>query len=307
MKTLFKYFVYLSLIFLFIALYKANYFCIPKIYSPNCLLMSFLFLFTGHLSSAISWRQIVRKNSFSFGIYECIAGVGLSIFGKYIPGKVWMIIGRATYLAKNNNKLLAQLSMISLNAQFIMLWLGLVFGAIGLLLLGGLSIWGWLILFLWIALTVVVFSNIVNSIVEKFSKRVLKKEISIPKLSLRSTVAVLPWFILTWLLWSIGFFLLVASLVPDKISPAVGLGFPLAGTLGIMAIIAPGGLGVREGVMVGYLNLAGLSLPEATTISITARLWFLIGEIFIFIVGIILDRHLKKRKRFYRVKCVNKK
>ena len=140
-----------------------------------------------------------------------------------------------------------------------------------------------------------------------FSKRTLKKEISIPKLSLQSTVAVLPWFILTWLLWSIGFFLLVASLVPDKISPAVGLGFPLAGTLGIMAIIAPGGLGVREGVMVGYLNLAGLSLPEATTISITARLWFLIGEIFIFIVGIILDRHLKRRKRFYILNCVDKK
>ena len=290
MKTFFKYLVGLSLIFLFISLYKAKYFEFPRIYSFSYLLISVLFLFAGNLSNAISLRQIMKRNNLNFGICECIAGVGLSVFSKYIPGKVWIIIGPAAYLTKNNKKLIAQISTITLNAQFILLWLGLSFGTIGLLLLGGLSIWGWVILFLWVALTFVVFSNTVNSIVERFSKRVLKKEISIPKLSLRSNVTVQPWFILTWVLWSISFFLLVASLVSNEISSVVGLGFPLAVTLGIMAIIAPGGIGVREGVLVGYLNLAGFSIPEATTISITARLWFLIGEVFIFLLGLIADK-----------------
>jgi len=59
-----------------------------------------------------------------------------------------------------------------------------------------------------------------------------------------------------------------------------------------MAFIAPGGLGVREGVMVGYLTLAGLPIAEAVTIAGASRLWFLVGEAFIFTVGWLADRRL---------------
>jgi len=52
-----------------------------------------------------------------------------------------------------------------------------------------------------------------------------------------------------------------------------------------MALIAPGGLGAREGVMIGYLIFAGIPAIEATTIAVVSRLWFLLGEIFIFILG----------------------
>ena len=56
-----------------------------------------------------------------------------------------------------------------------------------------------------------------------------------------------------------------------------------------MAIIVPGGLGVRESILTGYLNLAGLPISEAATISISARLWFLIGEIFFFVTAYVLN------------------
>ena len=65
----------------------------------------------------------------------------------------------------------------------------------------------------------------------------------------------------------------------------VGFGFPLAGVLGIMTFISPGGLGTREGVIVAYLTLASIPVVEATTIAVASRLWFLTGEVFIFIVG----------------------
>jgi uncharacterized membrane protein YbhN (UPF0104 family) len=72
----------------------------------------------------------------------------------------------------------------------------------------------------------------------------------------------------------------------------VGFGFPLAGTLGIMTLISPGGLGTREAVLVGYLNLAGIPVVDATTIAVASRLWFLGGEIFIFILGWISHKRL---------------
>ena len=42
--------------------------------------------------------------------------------------------------------------------------------------------------------------------------------------------------------------------------------FPLASTLGIMAIIVPSGIGVREVIIVCYLSFVGFSKQEATTI-----------------------------------------
>ena len=95
----------------------------------------------------------------------------------------------------------------------------------------------------------------------------------------------MPWFVVYWALWSIGFCLLVASLINIDVSWSVGFGFPLAATLGIITFISPGGLGTREAIMVGYLTLAGVPLVDATSVAVASRLWFLGGEVFIFLVG----------------------
>lgn len=292
MKSWYQYLVYLSLVFLAVALYKADYLKVPHIFSYSVLITSFIFLFGGFISHTFSWKQIVKKSNYHVVLSECLAGMGLSIFGKYIPGKIWTIVGRATYIAEKNHYPLSKLSAISLNAQFITLWLGLIFGAIGLFLLGGLYLWGWLILFLWLGLTVVIFSKLVHNSIERVFKIALRKDIQIPRLAIGSTLSVMPWFVVHWLFLSIGFYMLVVGLTAKDIAWSVGLAFPLASTLGVMAFIAPGGLGVREGVMVGYLTFAGLPIAEAVTIAGASRLWFLVGEAFIFTVGWVVDKRI---------------
>ena len=84
------------------------------------------------------------------------------------------------------------------------------------------------------------------------------------------------------------------SLTAIDIPWSVGFGFPLACTLGIMTVITPGGLGTREGVIFGYLTFVGMPTAEATAIAISSRLWFLGGEVFIFIIGWIVHRKLCK-------------
>jgi uncharacterized membrane protein YbhN (UPF0104 family) len=285
MKFWHKYLVYLSLLFLAAALYNANYLKIPRIFSLPVLIASFVFLFAGFISNTISWKQILKESNYPIKMGECIAGTGLSIFGKYIPGKIWMVMGRAAYITEKNHLPLGTLSAISLNAQFIALWLGLIFGMIGLFMLGGLHLWGWVILCLWVCFTVIIFSKLVHGRAERLIRTVFKKYIKIPRLTFKSTISVIPWFALNWMLWSVGFYTLVVSLTAIDIPWSIGLGFPLAGTLGIMTLITPGGLGTREGVIVGYLSLAGIPVLEATTVAIASRLWFLLGEAFIFIVG----------------------
>ena len=89
---------------------------------------------------------------------------------------------------------------------------------------------------------------------------------------------------------SIGFYTFILSISDLDISAVVMSIFPLATTLGIMAIIVPGGLGVRESIMFGCLSMSGLSLTHATTITVAARFWFIFGEIFIFILGYITNK-----------------
>jgi hypothetical protein len=294
MKSWHKYLVYISLVFLAVALYNANFLKVPQIFSASALTASFIFLFAGFITNAISWKQVLRKSNYHVDLSACIAGVGLSIFGKYIPGKIWMIMGRAAYIAEKFQHPLGVLSAVSLNAQFIAIWFGLIFGMIGLFLLGGLHLWGWLILSLWVGLTIVIFCRQAHARAEGAIRILLRKDITLPRLTVKSTVLVMPWFVAYWAFWSIGFYMLVASLIRMNVPWGVGFGFPLAGTMGIMTLISPGGLGTREAILVGYLTLAGIPVVEATTVAVASRLWFLGGEVFIFVLGWITHKRLHK-------------
>ena len=294
MKSWFKFLLYVSLVFLAIALYNADYLKIPRIFSVFALTLSFVFLFAGFIFNAISWNQVLRVSKYPIRLGECVAGFGLSIFGKYIPGKIWMIVGRAAYITEENRYPLGTLSAISLHTQLIAIWFGLIYGLSGLYMLGGPYLWSWLLLALWLVLTVVIFSNFVHAKAEQGIRLILRKDITLPKLTVKSTFSVMPAFIAYWAFWSIGYYLLVTSLIEIKVPWSVGLGFPLAGTLGIITFISPGGLGTREAVMVGYLALAGLPVVDATTVAVASRLWFIVGEVFIFIIGWITHRQLHK-------------
>lgn len=297
MKHWFRYLLYASLLFFAVALYKANYLVLPRIYSPAALAGSIALLFLGLFCDPISWRAILRRSGHPAGFRECFAAVGLSMFAKYIPGKIWAIVGRAGYVAEKRSYSLGTLTSVTVTWQLILLWLGLVFGACGLVLLDKILVWGWPILFLWLGLTAVIFGDAAQALARRAYKKVLGRQITIPRLSIRSTAAAMPWFVLMWLFVSGGFYLLVVGLSPHHVPFSVGLGFPMTVTLGVFAVFAPAGIGVREGAMVGYLALAGFSTQEAAAVSITARLWYLLGEVFMFVIGLAANAAVKRAQK----------
>ena len=183
-----------------------------------------------------------------------------------------------------------QLTILSLDAQIISLWVGIFLGFIGLLVFNGFHLWGYLVIALWLGLSLILFSRFFHLLILKTYNFLFGKDIVAFQLSAQQVFRLIPYYCGYWLLWAIGFYLQIISLSNAEISIFSGLGFPLAGTLGILAIVAPGGLGVREGILTGYLSLAGLPINEAMTIAIATRLWFLTGEIIIFFTGWILHR-----------------
>lgn len=293
----FKVLLYCSLIFLVISLYRANYLSIPQIYSYPYLGASLLFLFLGMIVMTNNWQDVLNKVfKFRVSFADSYVSNGLSVFAKYIPGKVMVIMGRALYISKKCEIELKQTTLASFQTQIITLWVGFIFGLSILFRIEVKPIYWILALLFILAFSLFLFSKKFNRIFSETVFKIVKKRIDFPVLKAKDFLVILPSFILNWFFWSLGFYLFTQALTPLTVSPFAGLSFALAATFAIISIIAPGGLGVREGILVLCLISFGLETTEASTISVASRLWFLGGEIFIFVSSLIIQFFNKDKK-----------
>jgi uncharacterized membrane protein YbhN (UPF0104 family) len=103
--------------------------------------------------------------------------------------------------------------------------------------------------------------------------------------------------IVCWVVEGIGFYFFVDSVYPAAPQYILFLTGALAisSILGLVAIFAPSGLGVREGALV-YLLSFMMVTPVAVVISILTRIWMTLIEIGL--IGVVyLLRQLPKGKK----------
>ena len=292
-KHLFNWIIYLSFIFLIVGLYQADYLKVPSIKSPTLLLISFPVMFIGFWFYCYTWGRILRINGEYTNWISQIAASGLPVFAKYIPGKVWSLIGRAAYSNKHDEVPLGKASLLSVKAQVIAIWVGFLLGILGYMYASSLSFQSILSMLALIGVTPVFFFQKPADYVNSFINRKFNKEIEITMLDWPTVRTLFMPTTMKWIFWSAGFYLMSQALLTEPIDPASGLCFALATNIGIVAIFAPGGIGVREGLIVFYLNYLGVGFSDATTIAVFSRLWFLIGEGFLFLMGVTADRYYR--------------
>ncbi len=297
-KLFFNALIYISLAFLLAFLYKYNYIDVKGIsFNPWLLGVSCIFLWAGFIGSALGWKKALSIHGIEVSRKEAISSHGLSVFAKFIPGKVWVILGRASKVSIIGHSLKTS-SYASLKEQMVYVWLGLIQA----LVVFGVSHRNIelfvLVLLLIIALTLFNFSGWVRRIFAFVFKKVFKKELDIPRVGTKELFGLVGYIGLYWLLWDIAFWLFVSAVLPGC-SILTAFVFPLSVTLGLLAIIVPGGLGVREGLIVIGLSAFGVPVELATAISIAARLWFLSGEVFIFILAFFFFLSLSLFKNKY--------
>jgi len=280
--------IYASLLFLIGSLVKNDYLVLPEVINPAQLALSIFLLFLGFMANSLPWKHMLNTHGFQISSTDSIISIGLTIFGKYIPGKIWSIVGRSSYIANKYHYSNKDLTTISVDSQIITLWTGLVLGAVGLFLLEGLAELSWGFFAVWLIMTLSIFSHVFHTLTSKIFYLITKKNIDLPQITFGQTLKALPFFFLQWILWCAGFYFLASSILDTPLNPIAGVGFALAASFGIAAIFSPGGIGVREIFLAGYLMLAGLSTQDATTISVASRLWFLLGEVFIFVTAFLI-------------------
>ena len=302
-KKISTYIVYISLIFLVIYLYKKDIVVIPHNLDYRYVLFSIILLFLSELFHGMQFWVILKRYGYLISAIDSIRAYGLNIFSRYVPGKVWVFLGPVSYIKGKYGYPLDSLLTISLSSQFIGLWIGLALSMVVLFLSKLSIIIKLLCIIAWIALTLVVFTRYFHNLLQWLFLKVTKKTINIPQISIKKCISIFPVYIISWMCSTGGFYLLCLSfgMVPNLITL---FAYPLATIIGMLVVFIPGGLGVREGILAMLLIQSGIPAQLATTISVTSRLWALLGEAFIFLSGLILK--IYNRDSFPIAKSINK-
>ena len=119
--------------------------------------------------------------------------------------------------------------------------------------------------------------------------KLIRKKLEVPLVTIREVIPLILYVLAYWGLWMLAFYLFVMAF-HFEFSIAVIFSWPLSISLGVLSLITPGGIGVREGIMTGFMVLTGMPLEEATTIAVISRLWFITGEVFIFLLSLVLNK-----------------
>lgn len=260
--------------------------------------------FVYKIMQASLWHYITYLNDCSIKWWDAVVAYLISIFGKYIPGKVFMLLARVPAyeeegksVAKVSVSFLIENVCTLLGAAFLFL-ISLVFIPNEVLndVLQAFSKYKWATLILIVLFFICIHPKIINfflGIVQKVTK---KDNMQIP-MTYPQMLKVVLLFILNWIVLGIGFYMVAYSIYPipaNQMLYVAGV-FGLSVIIGILAIFAPSGIGVRD-VILGL----GLSLimPQeyAAIIAIVSRLWMTVSELSVIGLGYLADK-IKKMKQ----------
>ena len=248
-----------------------------------------------------AWNKILRtiEPSHKISNFNALKIYVYSWFGKYIPGKIWTVLGKV-YLGNkegvSKKSLLISsfldgsfsiISALVLGVSFLFISLGNIFPSLYLLSV-------LVVIFGIIIIHPKVFYPLFNFVLRKFKK----EEISPQEfLSYRKIIQIIPYYLLVFFINGLALFCLINSIAYLSVQNLLGIigAFNLAGVLGIMAVFAPSGLGIREGALVMFLQLY-FPTSIAILISFLARSWTTGVEMFLFI-GVYLYSKIKKYER----------
>lgn len=210
---------------------------------------------------------------------------------KYIPGTVWQFF-TAAHLSRGEGLpgVIALTSMI-LHVGFSLL-AALVVAALALPLDPALGVLSspWTRGAILTAALVIVHPAAVNAAL-RLVPRALHREVLVWRGRWLDGASLLALSLLSWVVYGIAFSLFVGALTRIPISAVVPLTAvnALSFTAGYVAVLAPGGIGVRESAMT--LLLAPL-LPAAVAavLAIAARLWSVAAELLLAAAGTLLAR-----------------
>jgi uncharacterized membrane protein YbhN (UPF0104 family) len=265
------------------------------------LILSTLIFAFSYFIQIWAWYLITLKLKIALSPSDTLKSWFYSQLGKYLPGKVWLLLSRF-YFYESRGKSKKSISVaLYFEMVTIMVAAGLVFLAA---LIFFREIWlfyswkqsGWLILLFllgFVSLHPRVLQKILNWTLVQFKREPVSLSISYSDI-----LWILFVCIVSWVIGGVGFYLFVDSVYP--VAPQYILfltgALAISSTLGLVAIFAPSGLGVREGALVYLLSFV-MATPVAVIISILTRIWMTLIEIGLIGMVYLISRFQKESEK----------
>ncbi len=285
-KIIIRILLYASIVFIVYYLYKFDFLIFKEINIHIFLATtSVLLLWLGFFVSTLSWRKALKVHGLQISVPQAVYSHGISVFAKYIPGKIWVILGRASIVSENGFSL-SFTSTISLKEQLVYLFLGLLISLMVLPFVPVHILFTLMVFFTAVGLYLLLFVESIHRYILSALFKLVKKKFEVPFITVKDAIPFAKWILFYWSIWSIAFYLLTKSVIPETPILAA-FSFPVSVCYGLLAVIVPGGVGVREGILVLFLSSLGIDPAQAVTLSIIQRLWFITGEIFIFSLALL--------------------
>ncbi len=260
-------------------------------WSPDwtVLALSVVMVLASLLYWATIWAAQVRLAGVRARFGRATAGALVSGLGKYLPGKVWSVLGRA-YFLKQDGVPMRQAGALALLSQFSMLVADAIVGLWALpLLMGGDYAWVIPAAIATAAGGLIIMHPKLYLALVNLGLRLTGRE---PLDMTLSFGQVLLWILLamtTTLTSAAAFAVLIMAFAPMNWGhvPLLVGGLALARVIGLLALFAPAGLGVREGILMLVLPAIVGGAEAAIVISLASRLWYTLAEVVGGLAGLV--------------------
>ncbi len=249
------------------------------------------------LATIITWQKaLLYATGKTVVLRESLSQILMVNFGKYIPGKVWGMAARGKRLAEAGYDL-EEITRASYLEQILLLLTGFALGFLAAALVFASPLYGFGFA---LAVAGIVLFRYDEKIIGKIAQVIPPVSRLLRFFEVRlGSVEVLKLsagYLLVWLLLACAFMFVCTSVISVELTPANGLVFVLSLTAGFLAgflaLFAPGGAGVREGVGAALLTSI-VTLEEAVLLMLLFRVWVVAAELLAGAVALLLPASAK--------------
>lgn len=247
---------------------------------PGLLAASALLLGAYFFGRSLLWLHLTRQTGVAIPFGDSVAAWFYSQLGKYLPGKVFLYLGRLYYYRRLDRSV-AVVSMTFLVETLATLSAAVVTVLVALLTLdvGDVDAWRPVLLAALVGLAIMLNPRFLNGALAVVL-RLLRRSPQRVDLTAAQSYNFVLLYVANWLIFGVAFAVFINSIVSISFGYVVYLAgsFALASLAGMFSLFVPSGLGVREGILMFMLSQV-MPLETAIVISVAARLWFTAVEL----------------------------
>ncbi len=262
-------------------------------FNPTMLALSFLLLQLHFLACGLAWKMVAGHTGGRLGLWRAYAIHFLAQVGKYVPGMVWSAIGK--FALSRDSGMTGVQTGHALVLETVFIVFGCLFVAMPLVsdaaLAVGLGSTEAIVLAVAIGLfTLSAVHPAVFGFLVRLAGRVTGKRLEAQRVPFVDILKTIPVYVSIFLFVGFGFWLLALGFgLEIPFFPGIFL-YPTAFGVGYLVVLAPGGLGVRELVLVWLIRMAapGSEPGIAELVAVAARIWITLGEGLAFMISLAI-------------------